>query len=68
MNREHFHVCNVRITPVEEIWDGCPGLRISGYKADGKGLHLGPEILIQDKTTVFDLLKTIHQALEAIGL
>lgn len=68
MSEEHFDVSNVRITPVKKTWAGCPGLRIQAYRADGKRLYIGPEIPIPDTTAAFDLLKTIHQALEAVGL
>ncbi|RLC02338.1 MAG: hypothetical protein DRI57_30170 [Deltaproteobacteria bacterium] len=64
----YFDVENIRITCVPETFDGNPGLRIQAYKGQGNALFPGAEIPIPDKSTAFDLLKTISKALEANGL
>ena len=64
----YFDVENIRITCVPETFDGNPGLRIKAYKGQSNSLFSGAEIPIPDKSTAFDLLKTISKALEANGL
>lgn len=65
---EYFEVENIRVTALDNTWDGTPGIRIQAYKGQGKSLFQGAELPIKDRDTAYQFVRAVMQALETAGI